>query len=292
MTLSILIPAYCYPEGIRRILDNLSGRMSTEVEVVIFDNSKDDSVHKVVSAFQDAGMRVTYQKHLPSGKPSENWNALLDFAKGEYCLLMHHDEFPLDKDFLSCTLDMLHNDSLTDVFMLDCFLVDGIHGLIRRHVPNAIRAWAVQQNPAYLFRRNVIGPVSTLIVRRSLFPRFDTALTWLIDVDAYFRLRGTTSRWRLCQQIRIGSIIDRGHSITAGISHSLGDIRKKEQAYLLDRHPAAARWLRSDRHSVSRLIEMALWVMMRGTTRVRDLFFPASGFNQVPQKTFNTLMNR
>lgn len=266
--LSIVIPAFEYADGVRRILRNLSEDCPSSVEILIFDDSFSDGILNVVREWEGACQEIVYRRNCPSLGASGNWNALLESARGEYCLLMHHDEFPLGTDFVQRALDALRKDPGADVLMMDCVLVGSDGKVARRHVPNVIRSWVVRHAPAYLFRRNVIGPTSALIVRRSLYPKFDDKLRWLIDVDAYFRLRRSTARWRICKHLQIGSLLGRGDSITASMGAGISEIQRQEQVYLVQKHPGAGMWLRADVNRWAHASEAALWALMRVSTRL------------------------
>ena len=276
--LSILVPAYNYAEGVHRILTRLHPLPIGDCEIIIFDDSIDNGVDEVVrNRCEATGSQVTYQhNYLPFGAAA-NWNALLDAAQGEYCLLLHHDEFPLMDDFISNVIQALCNDRALDVLILDCILISPSNGCNRRHLPMWLRALVVNQFPQYLFRRNVIGPTSTLVVRRTLFPRFDTRLRWYIDVDLYVRLFKVAKKIRLCPEVKIGSIMGRAESITAGLQSSMPQIVREERTYLRDVHQATCLWLeplqyRLRLRSMILIFETICWNSFRGIGRIIAAF--------------------
>lgn len=282
--LSILIPAYRYAEGVRRILTSLQPLPLEDCEVIVFDDSPDEEVMEVVLNWGVNG--VKYQHNQPALGAADNWNALVEAAHGRFCLLMHHDEFPLGDAFVSRLLHALREDPDVDVLLLDCVLVGSRPGQIRRHLPTWLRSFVVKHTPQYLFRRNVVGPTSALVVRRSLYPRFDARLRWLIDVDALVRLLAVAQRLRVCPQLQIGSLLGRTDSITAKLGPSLRQVRREEQAYLRGIHHSAGAWLgRSPNepllHVLLRACESVCWIGMRIFTRIAALLLP----HPAPQST-------
>jgi len=268
LLLSILIPAYDYPEGVNKIIDQLKSLNSNQYEILVFDNSTDNRVkHVIEKKNQIAAYQITYQRNHRETGAVQNWNALLDAAKGDFCLLMHHDEFPLGVDFVQRLLDTLVANSRTDVFMMDCILISPTGNKARRHVPTWIRQKIVRYFPNYLFRRNVLGPISVLVVRRSLFPRFDESLVWLVDVELYVRLRTITNRWRICPELQIGSLLGRSDSITANIRSNINQLHMQELAYLDYKYPSAAMWVRSETGNYFRALEATVWFAFRIVTR-------------------------
>jgi glycosyltransferase involved in cell wall biosynthesis len=230
--LSILIPAYNYPIGVERILSKLSSEYSEDIEIIVFDDSSDNKVHSVCTAYKDAFYSFIYKHNDPAMGAVVNWNSLLDEAQGEYCLLLHHDEFPLGDNFVNKVIDTLSINTAIDVLIMDLVLVDINTGFIRQHAPSWLRNLSAKYFPEYLFRRNVIGPISTLIIRRKIFPHFDSNLQWMVDVDLYVRLFLKKPKIKFNPSIRIGSSLDRTKSITSSISHNLDKIEKVELHYL------------------------------------------------------------
>jgi len=221
MLLSILIPAYNYPKGVERILIALSQEYSLNVEIIVSDDSSDDKVRDICSFYKDAFHSFIYKRNNPSLGAVNNWNSLLDKAQGDYCLLLHHDEFPLSANFIGKVTDTLSVNTAIDVLIMDCVLVDINTGFSRQHAPSWFRNLSAKYFPEYLFRRNIIGPVSTLIVRRSVFPRFNEKLQWLVDVELYVRLFTQGITIKTAANIQIGSAPDKNHSITASLGNEV-----------------------------------------------------------------------
>lgn len=276
--LSILIPTYGYPEGVARILGSLQSQPNPACELIVFDDSSDDEVEAVVVAWCAAtSVNIRYQHNSPALGVAANWNALLDAANGKYCLLLHHDEFPLGDQFVNDLVTILRKHSEVDVLMLDCVLVHLHSGRNRHHFPLWLSAFIVKTFPNYLLRRNVIGPTSALVIRRRLYPRFDARLRWLIDVDLYVRTFKVATRLMVCRQVHIGSTLDRKSSITAALRPSIQKIERDERVYLLEIHPAAELWLRpvsigSLLNTLPRCLEYVCWNFIRSLMRVKTLF--------------------
>lgn len=262
--LSVLIPAYRYPTGVRRILAALGPSVPPGLELVISDDSPDDSVQREVESWRErTGGSCRYRRNCPALGAVSNWNTLLEEASGEYCWLLHHDEYPLGANFLPSLLGLLSGAAAQDVVLLDCILFDPADRRIRRHVAQWLRAHIARKHPGYLLRRNVIGPVSALVVRRRLFPRFDIRLKWLVDVDAYVALfAGKPTLWA-GPGLQLGSILGRRDSITAGLGQRVRQIAEEEKAYLREKWPFAEQWLgRAGLDLVSRL-EPVFWAAFR-----------------------------
>ena len=266
--LSVLIPAFCYPEGVARILPALRALPDDHCEIVIFDDSPDNSVQDVVERWRgDYGTMLVYRRNRPALGAPENWNALLGTARGKYCWLLHHDEVPLGENFVGDLLHILRAQANPDVVVLDCVQIDPVSGCNYRHVPTWLRKLAATRFPEYLFRHNAIGAPSLLVVRSAIYPRFDVSLQWLVDVEAYVRLFRYAKRVAVYSQIRIGSVCGRADSISARLSNALPVIEKSERRYLRSRFPVADMWLRppTDDSVSSRLLkacEDGFWTLI------------------------------
>lgn len=273
--LSILVPTYAYPQGLARILKRFSS-LPRNVELIIFDDSPGDGLGWVVQAMSDQTTKLWYQ-HNPSmyGLPlgaGANWNALLDAACGEYCLLLHHDEFPLDDNFFPELQFVLSSKLPPDVLMLDLVIVDDLLKPLRRAFPAWLRSFVIFQAPGYLFRRNVIGPTSTIVIRRAIAPRFNTSLRWLIDVDFYIRLFRGGYNCQESRDIRIGSVIRKTGSITSGLLDDLSLIDAEERRTLFARYPEYWLWLNANKGKSIRFVENILWIIMRGLCAMLNIF--------------------
>lgn len=275
--LSVLIPAYQYVEGIERIVDNMGVLSPDDCEVIVFDDSPDDVIGMLLNHSVTWCGGIDYHHNSPAKGAVANWNALLDAARGQYCLLMHHDEFPLGVHVMQRVVECLRENPETDVLMLDCILV-GSSGYARRHVPTWLRRVVVSRFPEYLFRRNVIGPTASLVVRRSLYARFDVRLKWLVDVDVYVQVLRRARNILVCSNLGIGSVLNRADSITARLGASIPRILDEERAYLRDSHNVASCWLgaypsESVIYKLLRALEAVSWLGLRIWGRVCARFF-------------------
>ncbi len=267
--LSILIPAYDYPEGVERILSSLCGEISDALEIIISDDSRGDQVSQLVANFSTNFYgRIRYFKNDPGLGAIANWNFLLDQASGEYVLLLHHDEYLLGKSFTTRAMEILSTSSLIDVFVMRCILSSELGSNFSPHLPSIITKFVLKYIPSYLFRRNVIGSPSCVIARRSLYPKFDDRLRWLVDVDAYFRLRQATKKWYICRTLKVGSTLGRKDSITAGLSETLKVVDAQERIYLYHKHPKVRVWLDTKSYRFLMAIEVIVWSSMRLITRL------------------------
>jgi glycosyltransferase involved in cell wall biosynthesis len=271
--LSILIPAFEYPEGLLQILNGFIFKNAEQYEVLVYDNSNDNSIENAINDWRGTSkFDITYLKNIPGIGPVKNWNKLLAAAKGKYSLLMHHDEFPIDSDFLYQLCEKIETFPEVDLFILDCILIWPESERNKRHIPHFIRSLLLRISPTYLYRRNFIGPTASLVCRTKSYPRFDERLIWLVDVDLYVRMFLICRKYMYLPNIRVGSTQGRSQSITAKISNSLKEIHQSEISYLANVVKIKSCWLSNDLLSKNvRFIEFIFWGLMRVTSNIFSL---------------------
>jgi glycosyltransferase involved in cell wall biosynthesis len=267
--LSILLPAYNYAEGIEKIFNQLDlltiPSLWHRIEIVVMDDSTNNDIEIRMKGIVDTIKCVRYVRNNIAAGPCKNWNMLIEKAQGKYYILMHHDEFPLTKDFISEVLQHIEKNNDVDMIMMDCILMNKSTSNLRRHIPSFIRRTVYKLFPEYLFRRNVVGPTATLIIKKSLYSNFDCKLTWLIDVDYYYQLRKKIKNWVFYEHLKIVSYTDYNESITESLSGNIAEIRQGEYRYLARKHAAASLWLNNKIFYLA--LEGLLWVAFRVMTR-------------------------
>lgn len=270
--LSILLPTYNYVHGLQRVLDRIKGLSGSNIEVIIGDNSDDRSIQEAVDPILCANQfHILYQWNNPSKSPIANWNWLINSAKGEYVMMIHHDEFPLCEETILDALRMVGDDPSIDAVLLNCHLVYKKKRFISRHFNATLRDFLIRKNPNYLYKRNLIGPTAVLIARKKLYPLFDENLIWLVDVDMYVRLFKQRIHWLTSTGI-IFSEQERTNSLTKGLGESIPAIRNSELAYLRKRDNSNDLWLgaysgEAIKEKIIRMLEWFLWNSYRCCTK-------------------------
>lgn len=228
--LSVLIPAYEYPLGVLRILDQLQAGNCEGVECLIGDDSHTDAVEQAVRShtlFSNGG--VDYRRNRPSLGAVANWNNLLSRAQGDYMLLMHHDECPERDDFFERLLQALQRHEYPDVLLLECMLPTLAGRRLRHHVPPLLRRALMAWSPDHLLRHNTLGSPSVVVVRRSHCLAFNFSLKWLVDVEWMFRLLHTPgTRVVFAVGLAVVSLPNSATSITASLAGQITALREME----------------------------------------------------------------
>lgn len=290
--LTVVLPAYRYREGIERILCTLP-LSDPRIEVIVGDDTPDGSL---AAWLQGAGRQVAvhlkYHRNTPPLGAVPNWNDLIRRATGKYVWLLHHDECPVDEAAVSRLLALLGQAPDLDAVILDCVLVLGESGVNRRHMPNWMRALVVTKFPNYLLRRNIVGPASSIVVRRELYEMYDESLRWLVDVELYRRVFEKVRRIHLAHDVTVLSFSYRLESITASLCHDLRQIALQERAAIYNNtNPSDGEQhatLRGDMGSVPGAVESVLWNLLRSLLRLPSLF----GISAFPKERVRDVLGR
>lgn len=273
LRLSLLVPAFNSLEGFRRIVNSLKGHEDEQkLEILVSDDSTDDTVAAGICALCSVLPRASYRRNVPPLGAVHNWNSLLDEARGDYALLLHHDEAFCDAAVLRKLLDELAGQR-ADVWILRCQVAEGHcgdNGML--HFPAGLSASIVSRWPQYLLRRNLIGSPSALLVRRNLYARYDARFVWRVDVECYFRILIRGPRVRASGSCGIVSYGDTTNSITAKLRPQLHAIEDKERLLLRERYgnqPGVV-WIFSGSPMgiLARAVESGMWFLLRGTYRL------------------------
>lgn len=181
---SICIPAYKQPEFLRRTLQSVFIQTFEDYEIVISDDSPDDSVEKIVAEFLPDSKIVYSRNKVRKGSP-ENWNAAIYLSCGEYIKILHHDDYFSQKESLYNFVKMLDEHPDSDFAFSGNIITDINQNALYCHSATVEQAARMKKDPKYLFFGNYIGSPSSTIFRNSVQEQFDTNLKWVVDIDFY-----------------------------------------------------------------------------------------------------------
>ena len=211
MEASCIIPAFENPDLLGRCLLGALAQEDVELEIVVTDDSRSSAARSIVARLAAGDGRVRYQEGPRSGNAVDNWNHGLALARGETCVLAHHDEFFIDRRYLRRAIDALNEGGLAAIIG-----PTGVIGVQRSS--RFARAQALARAlgcPLWtLFTVNWVGPTAAFVFRRG--PSFDRELVQLVDVEFYRRVLGREHP-RFLTGVCVGSLGHHRDSITATI---------------------------------------------------------------------------
>ena len=274
--LSILVPAYNYAPGVLQIVTPLLKEGRSDLEILVHDDSNDDNVESAVRGLLPSNANLHYVRNRLVHGAIDNWNGLLAAAHGRYVLLIHHDDFQLSENFASNLIDELEGMAWPDAILLTCIAHDVVHDRLRLGVCNSLRQLIVRKWPAYLLRRNVIGPPAALVARREIFTPFDRQLKWLVDVDAYYRFLVANNRRIGFSRLIMVSSSGLPGAITTSIQNEKSNIRNAELTYITNKLLPSWFWkvLRGESLAARLALNMEwlLWAAIKVVSAICGIF--------------------
>jgi glycosyltransferase involved in cell wall biosynthesis len=191
---SVCIPAYKQTEYLRKTLESLLMQTYTDFEVVITDDSPDDSVANLVHSFDFGGRMHYYRNAVPLGSPA-NWNASVDKSQGDLIKIMHHDDWFTHANSLRDFVSLLDTHPEADFAFCATRVLDVRDGSYTLHAPTADQVQEVQNDPRILlYHHNIIGAPSATLYRRTAALRYDERIQYVVDVDFYIRVLQQTNK--------------------------------------------------------------------------------------------------
>src|SRR4051812_35686400 len=97
--ISICIPAYKNAAFVYRLLRSIVNQSFSDYEIIVSDDSPDDSVEKLVNEFKE-GPPIKYFRNRPAAGTPANWNLAIGKACGKWIKLMHDDDWFDNNDAL------------------------------------------------------------------------------------------------------------------------------------------------------------------------------------------------
>lgn len=188
MKVSICIPAYKHVDFLKRCVDSILEQSYADYEIIITDDSPDDSISMMVAnRYVDKNIRY-YKNEKALGSPS-NWNKSLEYAQGDYVKIMHHDDWFSSPDSLAEYVRLLDENPDVDIAFSGSCAID-TKGRRKEHKVTSVKLDRLNDSPDRLFMGNLLGAPSVCIFRNKKGYTFDPNLIWLVDTDFYIRVIG------------------------------------------------------------------------------------------------------
>ena len=178
---SIIIPAFENVALLSRAMESVMTQTEQDWEIIVCDDSDSNEVNDYVTQIDDP--RIIYQKHGRGKSAAENWNFGLRAAKGEYMLMIHHDESLKESCHLERISEMFQQGADVVVTNIEIEQVGKLSG----GRPDWLKRMSLRK-PALLMLCNTIGPTACLAFRKQRLQLFDDRLQWLVDAEWYYRM--------------------------------------------------------------------------------------------------------
>jgi glycosyltransferase involved in cell wall biosynthesis len=183
--ISICIPTYKRPDLLKKLLDSIRMQSFTNYEVLINDNSPDDSVKDLVDSYQSI-LPVSYQKNEPALTATENCNTVMKRAKAPWIKVIHDDDWFATPDTLQQFADAAERSGKDFIFCASN-QVNLETNAIEEERLDEERKKMLNDSVFSLFFMNVIGHPSVVMQRKDMGIQYDPAFNWVLDIDYYVR---------------------------------------------------------------------------------------------------------
>jgi glycosyltransferase involved in cell wall biosynthesis len=228
---SICIPAFAQVDCLRRTLQSVLEQDFRDYEIIVTDDSRDNSVAMLVQSMNFAGRMRFFRNEAKLGSP-ENWNEAVRRATGDYIKIMHHDDYFSSPYSLGRYVQAL--DERADVdFVFSASRGENIetreyfHHCVGPETLKKIRT----EPAATLFCGNAIGSPSATIYRRAVSLDYDNKMKWLVDVDFYIRVLQRSSALTYIPEPLVTISANAPHQVTADCRNN-GHVELPEHARL------------------------------------------------------------
>jgi len=125
---SIVIPTFNQPQYIIRAVESALMQDYGNLEVIVSDDSENDETKKLLGEYISK-QKITYYHNLPRlGRVANYRKCLFNYATGEWLVNLDGDDYFIDKEFISKSIEAVDNDN-SIVFVI-------ANGTI--HYPNGI----------------------------------------------------------------------------------------------------------------------------------------------------------
>ena len=97
---SVCIPVYNGAEHIAETIESVLNQKYKSLEVIVLDNDSEDDTNKIVSKYVESDSRVKLFKNNKTVDMGDNWNLCVDYATGDFVMLLSADDLLLP-EFIS-----------------------------------------------------------------------------------------------------------------------------------------------------------------------------------------------
>ncbi len=229
---SICIPAWQQVELLKKNLQSISEQNFKDAEVIITDDSADNSVEKLVNSFSGLPNLRYFKNKTPLGSP-ENWNESIRKAKGEYIKIMHHDDWFTDAFSLEKFVRLLEENPKSDFAFCKTKVIEADTGKIRYNEPSEENLKKLKHDAELPYFWNFIGPPSSVIFRKSALEFFDKEVKYVVDLDFYIRMLRKNSLFAYSPEPLISNTANDPNQVTSSSLNA--ETQVKEYVYLFNK---------------------------------------------------------
>ena len=207
--ISICIPAYKRITDLKILLDSIGRQTFKNFEVIITDDSPDDTVKNFCDAYPNVFELVYYKNSIALGTP-ENWNEGIRKATGTWVKLMHDDDYFATENSLALFVAAIESDKQAMVFYSAFIFEDVANHTKKKITCNWFDRFFLSLSPYHLLRRNYFGNPSCIIVKKKVPFLYDNRFKYIVDFAYYIELLQNSIRCKYINDVLIHVGINEG----------------------------------------------------------------------------------
>lgn len=183
--ISICVPTYKRADLLKKLLDSIRVQTFTDFEILINDNSPDDTVKDLVATYTGL-LPVAYQKNEPAISATENCNKVIGRANADWIKIMHDDDWFTRNDALEQFAHAAKNSGKDFIFCASnqVYLETG---KMEPEILTGERQRILDDSFFSLIYLNVIGHPSVVMHKKDANIEYDRQFNWVLDIDFYLR---------------------------------------------------------------------------------------------------------
>lgn len=183
---SIVIPSYENIYLFKKAISSIIIQKLVAIEILVVDDSITENISQYCKDLYD--IEIKYFLNTPSLGAVKNWNYGMCKAIGKYIILLHHDERLSDDPFQLYKCKKFIEQKKIDICITNV-IVEYHNGNIKtQRIFEFLKHSILIYVPEILFAINIIGPTACVIFKKEKLVLFDEQLSWLVDVEWYYRL--------------------------------------------------------------------------------------------------------
>lgn len=200
--ISICIPAYKRIDYLQNLLQSISFQTFKNFEVIITDDSQDDTVEKFVRNFSGLPTIQYFKNQKVLGTP-ENWNESIRKARGTWIKLMHDDDWFTDENSLQKFYEATVAHPDCSFFFSAYINVFGNNKNPEAVLLSGSGKFMLKRSPLNLFKKQYVGNPSCTLIKKEAGLYYDNNFKWVVDFEYYMRVLKTVKSFFYINQVLV-----------------------------------------------------------------------------------------
>jgi len=188
---SLIVPTYNGERFLRECFDSILAQNSTDVEILVADDGSTDRTLEIINNYAAKDSRIRWWQNPRNLGQTENHNACLRAARGEFIKFVHQDDKLLAPDAIRKLATALDENPTATLAGSASDVIDERSRLVERRRPFKTGVWDGREIVRATFEAvgNPIGEPSVVMFRKAQAgDGFSRGYRQLWDLEMWYRL--------------------------------------------------------------------------------------------------------